>query len=123
MNDQKRKKLTEFLGECWHEYPTKDSLPNGKKSLWDTCLKCKYHNHLSEHSLRTFTTEQDMIALYRGLHEKKMYWPRFHDYAADKWSDINCPSESWDCFTAWLFCLSGDGYEDRCEMVADFLEG
>ena len=23
---------------------------------------------------------------------------------------------------AWLFCLSGEGYEDRCKMVAEFLE-
>jgi hypothetical protein len=21
---------------------------------------------------------------------------------------------------AWLFCLSGEGYEDRCKMVAEF---
>lgn len=107
LSDDCRKRLTEFLF--------------GK----DIIFEANFFGFTGKGDMRempTFTTEADMMSLYRRLWETGKYWPSFHDYAVDVWSEISPPTEQWDCFTAWLFCLSGDGYEERCQMVAEFLE-
>lgn len=95
MNDDCRKRLGEFLGEYWY-------------------YLCRDVN-------RTFTTERDMMTLYRKLWE------------TGKWEDFWCAKHlavpfntigsSTGKFSAWLFCLSGEGYEEACKRVDDFLEG
>lgn len=71
---------------------------------------------------RGYDTEQDMMALYRKLWEKGK-WEKFYCLADLEWSDIpeNQFGSEYHDFDAWLFCLSGEGYEERCQMVADFI--
>ena len=63
------------------------------------------------------------MALYRRLFEVRK-WGRLLDFARTEYGclgpiiDVNQYEED---FIAWLLCLSGEGYEERCQMVSEFL--
>ena len=65
MNDEIRKLLTKFLGECWHNTEVFDS-------DFDKCNKCEgfFSAHRESNGQRTFTTWQDLGALKDKLVEK-----------------------------------------------------
>ena len=84
----------------------------------------------NETRTRSFTTEADLMALYRKLWERGEWGEFFHHAKCPFELVALCPDESgtdYDCYesdlTAWLFCLSGSGYEERCEMVGKYLRG
>lgn len=67
MNNTRRRMLTEYLGECWHEITDKGPYQS-------TCSKCGMifgAIHLSNWDPtgfnRTFTTAQDMVDLVRKM--------------------------------------------------------
>jgi len=62
-----------------------------------------------------FTTRDDMMDLYEAI-EKAGKWDDFDNYSWNYRKGVN-PEIS---HTTWLFCLSGVGYEDRCQMVSEF---
>lgn len=133
MNDDCRKRLTEFLGECdmegmWWCGTCIRYIPS-QEVTYDECHDdrmggCGYN--VTPEKNRTFTTEQDMMALYRRL-VITGGWDKFTLIAAEIWrAETSADYEPRNIrkdFTSWLFCLSGEGYEDRCRMVAEFLEG
>ena len=134
MNDDRRKMLTEYIGECWHESDQTDCVGRQKLNGGTLYQKCKHCNKIMSSSFerflynRTFTTESDMIALYRNLWKAvgMQSWYRFYDEAMDIYHEIHNPCEcltDTGGFTAWLFCLSGSGYDERCQMVYEFLKG
>jgi hypothetical protein len=111
-----------ILGECWHEGILLDA--KKWKNIWrcscgtgftylkdDMQVHCKINN-------RPFTTQADVMALYVAIF-KAGKWRDFGVFAYEKWDEES--SSNW--FDAWLFCLSGEGYEERCKMVADFMKG
>lgn len=116
MTDDDRKFLTKAMGECWHGVDPKNQL---------TCL-CGVHflkqRDFQFHILsinRTFDNRKDMMDLYQSIYEEGKWngfswWARIgHGITGGKnWRERN---------DAWLFCLSGEGYEERCQLVADFL--
>ena len=133
MTNEDRKLLTEYLGECWHELPDN---PLGEKEM-GTCVKCRLflgyigtgwdwavdddvripHN-------RTFTIRADMMDLYDRLFQKHK-WHKFTVFAKMRFSfnDYDQTFTNIETgFYAWLFCLSGEGYEDRCQMVANWVK-
>lgn len=117
MTDEQRKLLTEYLGECWHiptSYFTEENICAG-----DICRKCGKRGNFYDGDLdnRTFTAEADMMVLYRRMVEKGE-WRDFISYIQNR------DARPWDigAFSEWisrLFCLSGEGYEERCQMVAE----
>lgn len=117
------KRLTLFLGECWHEDQSSIYHPcccSCGKEYGEDIYRC-FTDHL-ELSNRTFTTQADMMDLYKKLHEVGK-WGEFISDTYFKWEggQMLLPAEG--DFIAWLFCLSGEGYEERCGMVDEFLEG
>lgn len=117
MTDDCRKRLTEFLGECFHdENIAKDRLGYS----FAICEKCGANR--AAVTFRTFDTEQDMMALYRRLWEKGK-WEVFDDFATSEYLKTPTPGMKTDAdYSAWLFCLSGEDYEQRCQIVAEFME-
>ena len=88
--------LTEkVLKECWHYGRTPFNC--GFK-----CRKCG--NTFTTN--RTFDNRNDMMDLYEALY-REMKWFGF------KLSLLTCDDSH-------AFCLNGEGYEDRCKMVAEF---
>ena len=89
MNDEDKKLLTEFLGECWHEY-TFEKQPEdecGEFSCW--VCRCGHRTQFwqRQRQNRTFTTWQDMGDLKEKLVGKGM-WTNFYPYAKTKcWID------------------------------------
>ena len=113
MIDETRKLLTEYLGECWHDL-------NSTLHKCPICAKpfIAYRKDMR----RTFTTREDMMDLYKAI-VKRGEWGNFTEEIYYDWEDIRGfvrpgPGE----FNAWLFCLSGDGYEEKCQMVVDWVK-
>jgi hypothetical protein len=102
MNDDMRKRLTEYLEECWHEL-------SGPQPI-DRCVHCdklKYTIHN-----RTFTTPDDMDALRRKLVEKGD-WIKFQIVAHEAWKK----ERSDEYYVAWLM-----EPERFCSLVAEWFE-
>ena len=110
MDIETRKYLTEkVLGECWHktDRSTQRCLYCG--------MKLMYFNH------HIFTTRDDMMDLYQAI-EKAGKWINFLNWV---FNDLEEPDRGDSYYStasiAWLLCLSGEGYEERCQMVSEFL--
>jgi len=116
-DEEIRRYLTEeVLGECWHE------LDGNQPGCH--CIKCgmrftaiHYSDWNPKAFNRTFITQADMMDLYKAL-IKARRWGAFDKFSYDKWL-INTNTH----YSAWLFCLSGEGYEERCKMVLEFWKG
>jgi len=123
LTDEDRKRLTLYLGECWHEVVW------GKIIPWHDCQKktlltCSCGNewcnlaHFEQN--RTFATYEDLGKLKDKLVENGE-WVHFRNYAHVIWKGddaLECPdnadADSW--FTAWLF------RPESCGLVAEYLE-
>jgi len=119
LTDETRKRLTEFLGECWHKYVwviKEDKL--SKFGCWE-CAGCNHATQYHERQKRnrSFTTEADLMALYRAIW-KEGKWGEFENYAYQK--SYGLGNKSPLPFIAWLLCLDGD-YERGCGMVGEFI--
>ncbi|MFA5408317.1 MAG: hypothetical protein WC343_06045 [Bacilli bacterium] len=102
--------LTEkVLGEEWLEPP-----PNHRDtcSCYE-CVDCRTYN-------RTFDNRNDLLDLYEAIYRDGKWEPLYeylrNNYLMGKGTD-ECISSG---LKAWLICLSGEGYEERCKMVAQF---
>jgi hypothetical protein len=120
MDIETRKYLTEkVLGECWHDedeyippYECQDFHGGKMPFLGDP--RC-HHFQCKPPDNCAFTTRDDMMDLYQAI-EKAGKWDDFDNYSWNYRKGVK-PEIS---HTTWLFCLSGEGYEDRCKMVAEF---
>jgi len=133
MKTEDCKILTEYLGDCWHDlagfgYPIRDDWFALKKSYthppkYNRCIHCgKSARFLRDN--RTFTTRADMMDLYDRLFQKHK-WHKFTVFAKMRFSfnDYDQTFTNIETgFYAWIFCLNGDGYEDRCQMVAEWIK-
>ena len=87
----------EVLKECWHEFVV--AFPHG---------------------FRTFDNRNDLMDLYEAIY-RDVKFAEFENSLIDYWNkDFKYPNIIGIVTTAWLFCLNGEGYEERCKMVADF---
>jgi len=85
-----RKRLTEFLGECWHNYEDLDKFGPYRRMR---CSKCKkyingvYYTTISDIFNRTFATPDDFLALKDKLEEKGK-WLEFDEWAYMQWDSL-----------------------------------
>ena len=77
LSEESRKRMTEFLGECWHERL------HDPKYMYDFCGKCGRPWHEGTIKFRTFTTWQDLGDLKEKLVEKGL-WDDFENFALSK---------------------------------------
>lgn len=106
MNDADRKLLTEYLGERWRDKTVEDVFE------WE--------------ENRDFTTRNDMMDLYEAIAKKGKWW-EFVDYAGNQdtehsVTEFETTFQIFASMASWLFCLNGQGYEERCQMVADWIK-
>lgn len=105
--------LTEnVLGECWH---SSSLIIHNDTS--GQCKKCGTMLYIIGGANRTFTTRNDLMDLYQKAYEDGK-WDDFSGGA--RWKHTMFSVEDFVEMSAWLFCLDGKGYEDRCKMVAQF---
>ena len=102
MNDETRKLLTEYLGEC---------VGANNLSLW--MCRCS-----KKHTYRTFTTPDDMMALKDKLVEKRE-WIAFKTFTYQRWSSqkqgtMDAKIQGWE---DWL--INAPRF---CELVGEWLE-
>jgi hypothetical protein len=120
MIETDRKLLTEYLGECWHDYDWVNGVGWKCKCGHEAYLPDTFKNN------RTFTTREDMMDLYEVIW-KKREWEGFIDYSGNEDTEHDCSEfeTTLDIFAsmaAWLFCLSGSGYDAACQRVADWIK-
>jgi hypothetical protein len=108
MTDADRKRLTEFLGGCWHEKGDKI----GELGVY-CCKKCRtaFHRQLG---FRTFATPADALDTMNRLVEKGK-WEEFGEWAGDQW-DRSKP------FIYWLFSPDSSGIYRICELAGEFIK-
>ena len=101
--------LTEkVLKGCYHEG---SSLLN----VGYHCRKCDKAFSVN----RTFNNRKDLLDLYEAVYEDGK-WDKLEDHLFSLWDDLFPLQKDATTFTPWRFCLNGEGYEDRCKMVAEF---
>ena len=112
MTDERRKMLTEALGECWHEWEIESPI-----SGWIICKNCKkYPEQVGGEENRTFATPNDFFALWNWAKEQE-WWVEFVlDAIKSFW--IGRSQADYASFSAWLI----DPVRFP-ELLAEFLEG
>lgn len=125
LTDEKRKRLTSYLGECWHEwivaYPQEgEDESTDYRYRGHKCAKCNtyYPVQLNDGPLifHSFTTYEDLGKLKDKLVENGEFWGHnsFLDWANNNWEH---DYTSDDNFMEWLLDPSR-----FCGLVAEWLE-
>ena len=124
MNDDTRKLLTEYIGECWHHW-----IPAYSNELEDVSMRGHKCEHCGEYWCvrpghdgpivpKTFSTPVDLHAVYSKIVERGE-WKLFYWYLYDEEAVPVKQSE----YVVWLFCLNApDQIEERLDMAASFIE-
>lgn len=112
MTEEKRKRLTELLGECWHEIK--------KVSICDeiplyVCKKCGAESYYILDN-RIFTNDIDMMEVIRAIRDKGKLLD-FINYVC-YCVEVTIPRQP-VYFMQWLFL---DNPERACCLAAMFLE-
>uniref|UniRef100_A0A6M3LT70 Uncharacterized protein n=1 Tax=viral metagenome TaxID=1070528 RepID=A0A6M3LT70_9ZZZZ len=104
MNDEGRRLLTEYMGECFH---------SNYLSEEGRCYDCKAKIDFTDIFLkrRTFTTGQDIYDLYRKMVEKGE-WDDFYNWMALQ-EDADYKEQ---VFNAFLF------HTDRIPLVVEWIK-
>ena len=110
LNDDLRKRLTEFLGKCWHHF--NDDPTSGTFTICEECLGYRHNLPVGDQCNRTFFDPDDWADL--GAVKNKLVetgkWIGFMYFAAETYNKqyINRPvgingNEVMIDFTEWLF--------------------
>ena len=119
LTESDRKLLTEYLGECWHNWEVVRGGANNE--LYPVCVRCHAAGHINLLQ-RTFTSIQDFYDLKEKMVERKE-WSNFCKYADDKWMEEWLAEDEYENatfesdYSRWLI------HPDRCETVASWLRG
>ena len=108
MNDTRRRMLTEYLGECWHE---------GGSDYYRTCVTCHriHSNYELENERRTFTTPADLHALVLRMVGKG----EWHNFYSCVWKVLIREVEDESQILAVLITDPAR----TCELIAEWMEG
>lgn len=114
MTDEQRKRLTLYLGECWHEI-IEVIIHDDEDGDYteDRCKNCDRRfggDYLIRR--RTFTTDADMMALFRKL-VNSLNFGAFQNFAYKRFDDPRNYT-----LTEWLFYDP----ERFCCLVAEWIE-
>ena len=124
MNDTRRRMLTEYLGECWHEissYPIIHN--NGIKCV--ICKKYAKHDPSTRYGIirRTFTTSQDMVDLGKRMMVNgdwnPFYCDTFNDWYARNRESVKNTEDADAKFVAWLLFTDP---ARTCKLIAEWME-
>ena len=127
LTENQKRLLTEFLGECWHEYIKQPPLEKWEidQGYIQTAL-CSCGSHSCLKSNRTFTTYQDLGDVKDKLVEKGL-WRKFWWFSFEKESKARKLASgevfSFSEWDAWLFRPTDEsGNPHFCRLVSLFLE-
>ena len=121
MTDDDKKRLTEWLGECWHE--GMEVKPCSVGSMRTPCSKCGKNKYN-----RTFTTPYDFFACFNRLVELGE-WLKFFAFAHEIVNTDECNAWSWDMdepehwaeLSQWLLSRTESGHYRLCVLVSEWL--
>ena len=111
MNDDSRKLLTEFIGECWHKIIVVDGIRQcscGIVGNLATSFACPGN--------RTFTEPADTHAVKDAL-VKAGKWEKFLLYCTFSFPSPSDLAE----FIAWLFSADENGDQRLCVLAVEYV--
>ena len=107
--------LTEkVLKECWHNLEIQDYelCPD----VFGICKKCNEVFEIGTEN-RPYDNHSDLLDLYEAIYRDGK-WDDFSGGA--RWKHTMFSAEDFVEMSVWFFCLSGEGYEDRCQMAYEW---
>jgi hypothetical protein len=109
MNEESKRRLTNFLGECWHELSIKipDVICSCGK-VWRGSMEVG-----DVHKNRTFTAPADFFAVFNRLVELKKWEDLFWKYERDS----QCTVSS---HVKWLLSTTDTGEYRLCWLVGEW---
>jgi len=115
LTEDDKKRLTEFLGECWHE----NKWDKNPTHLVCACGYLCQGTHVQEehcrNNNRTFATGNDMVALKEKLIEAERWWEFEQQFCLIKWDWVE--QEKYQSFLDWIFTPTR-----FCWLVSEYLE-
>jgi hypothetical protein len=116
MNKESKRRLTNFLGECWHEWEPAEHVTFKCK----LCGKWIYEKHAWESSnRRTFTTPDDYFAVFDKLVEKGE-WNDFYHNNFLSWIDGLSPPFNEALYVQYLLSTTDTGEYRLCWLVGEW---
>ena len=118
LTEDDKKRLTEFLGECWHEKSGKSYFPIGIKGIPrgpESYLCAKCNTKFYDNQFRTFTTWEDLGALQEKLVEAERWWEFEQQFCLIKWDWVE--QGKYQSFLDWIFTPTR-----FCWLVSEYLE-
>jgi hypothetical protein len=114
MNDDRRKLLTNYLGECWHKWEDRSAITDFRPHR---CIKCGFET-MQVFLYHTFLDPMDMDALRRKLMENSD-WDNFLDFCENTFAKADHPCICDFCqeYIGWLM-----DPERFSMLVAEWLE-
>jgi len=125
LSDESKKRLTEFLGECWHELGSDDHMcikcQKYLQGLWLRNPQGEAEFRINKRQFRSFSPNdwQSLGDLKDKLVEKGR-WEKFEDYAFNIFSEmlyVGVPEAMHTTPTQWL--LNAPRF---CKLVGEFLK-
>jgi hypothetical protein len=115
MEENDKKRLTEWLGLCWHEWDVGYIQGDYGGSLKTTvCKLCGIAKWRSMQ--RTFIDPQDFFTCFEKLVERGE-WQRFYNYGA-----IKSPFVHAENTMQWLLSRTESGHYRLCQLTAAWLK-
>jgi hypothetical protein len=124
MEENDKKRLTEWLGLCWHE-PRGASMSFNHGPSLQECRKCgeDVTPYVFGDPNRTFTDPQDFFACFEKLVEGGK-WDDFDEYAYQIYCQETAgriPSEDIR-YNQWLLSRTESGHYRLCQLTAEYLK-
>lgn len=116
MTESQRRRLTEFLGKCWHNFikrPDRDTYYCSNKGCW---IKGNVEPRDRDKHFFTFTTWNETMPLLARV-EEIGEWEKFMEYAKDVFVGTGLQKR----FSLWIFA-NFTNPEHTAALVADYLE-
>jgi hypothetical protein len=126
MTEDEKKRVTIWLGECWHETYVPDRYEDGVESGIYVCNQCEELINFDDIDVRrTFTTWQD----YGDCFEKivvKGEWRDFYIRARDIFCNdfmVVCLRDDMEAeYNTWLHSRTESGEFRLCQLTADTIK-
>ena len=127
MNAENRKRLTMFIGECWHETEEKGGYYKGGGysdpgrefyvERYQQCKKC----HVVGASNRTFREPTDAYAVKDELVRRGL-WEKFTNFAIARCDYNNLIGSIFAYACNWLFSPDESGDQRLCVLAGEWLK-
>lgn len=101
MTESQRKWLTEYLGECWHEYDKSSSLYN-RCTCGAICGNLAEHINESTHTFTTIQDKQDLLEKVIAKGDEDSFYSFVKDLFCEEYQNYNENTDEFGFITHFI---------------------